>query len=188
MFTYAARQSLLQVHCFTRTRLGQIWRRMADDTFNGVSIQECNPIFIQIPLLLLKIRPDCSTKAMFRFATGRRLGCLTHWGWVTHICVSKLTIIGSDNGLSPGRRQAIIWTSDGILLIGPLGTNFSETLSKILTFSLKKMRFKVSSAKWWPFCLGLNVLTHWPMGRHMVLWWPDCTYYVGRIVSPTYTS
>ena len=34
--------------------------------------------------------------------------CLTHWGWVTHICVSNLTIIGSDNGLSPGRCQAII--------------------------------------------------------------------------------
>ena len=33
---------------------------------------------------------------------------------------SKLTITGSDNGLSPGRRQAIIWTNDGILLIGPL--------------------------------------------------------------------
>ena len=33
---------------------------------------------------------------------------LTHWGRVTHICVSKLAIIGSDNGLSPGRRQAII--------------------------------------------------------------------------------
>ena len=51
---------------------------------------------------------------------------LTHWGRVTHICVVKLTIIGSDNGLSPGRRQAIIWTNAGILLIGPLGTNFSE--------------------------------------------------------------
>ena len=34
---------------------------------------------------------------------------LTHWSWMTHICVSKLTIIGSDNGLPPGRRQAIIW-------------------------------------------------------------------------------
>ena len=45
---------------------------------------------------------------------------------MTHICVSKLTIIGSDNGLSPGQRQAIIWSNAGILLIGPLGTNFSE--------------------------------------------------------------
>ena len=53
---------------------------------------------------------------------------LTHWGRVMHIYVSKLTIIGSDNGLSPGRRQAIIWTNDGILLIGPFGTNFSEIL------------------------------------------------------------
>ena len=45
------------------------------------------------------------------------------WGRVTHICVSNLTIIGSDNGLSPGWRQAIIWTNAGILFIGPFGTN-----------------------------------------------------------------
>ena len=51
---------------------------------------------------------------------------LTNWGRVTHICVGNLTIIDSDNGLSPRRRQAIIWTNVGILLIGPLGTNFSE--------------------------------------------------------------
>ena len=50
---------------------------------------------------------------------------------MTHICVNKLTIIGSDNGLSPGRRQAIIWTNAGILLIGPLGTNFTEILIEI---------------------------------------------------------
>ena len=43
----------------------------------------------------------------------------------------KLSIIGSDNGLSPGRRQAIIWTNAGILLIEPLGTNFSEILIEI---------------------------------------------------------
>ena len=84
---------------------------------------------------------------------------LTHWGRVTHICVVKLTIIGSDNGLSPGRRQAIIWTNAGILLIGPLGTNFIEILAGIQTFSFKKMHLKMSSAKWRPFCLGLNVLT-----------------------------
>ena len=83
---------------------------------------------------------------------------LPHWGRVTHICVSRLTITGSDNGLSPGRRQAIIWTNAGILLIGPLGTNFSENLIEILTFSFTKMRLKVLSAKWLPFCLGLNEL------------------------------
>ena len=81
---------------------------------------------------------------------------LTHWGRVTHICVSDLTSIGSDNGLSPGRRQAIIRNNAGILLIRPLGTNFSELLVEILIFSFKKMRLKVSSAKRRPFCLGLN--------------------------------
>ena len=83
---------------------------------------------------------------------------LTHWGRVTHICVSKLTIIGSDNGLSPGRRQAIIWTNDGILLIRTLGTNFSQNLSEIDSFSFKKMHLKMSSAKWRLFLLGLNEL------------------------------
>ena len=87
--------------------------------------------------------------------TIRALTGLTHWGRVTHICVIKLTIIGSDNGLSPDRRQAVIWTNAGLLWIGPLGTNFSEILIEILTFSFKKMRLKVSSAKRRPFCLGL---------------------------------
>ena len=48
------------------------------------------------------------------------------------MCVSKLTIIGPDNDLSPDRRQAIIWTNAGILLIGPLATNLSEILIEIL--------------------------------------------------------
>ena len=91
---------------------------------------------------------------------------LTHWGRVMHICVSKLTIIGSDNGLAPVRRQAIIWTNAGILYIGPKGTNFSEILIEILTFSFKKLRLKVSSAKRRPFCLGLNVLTQLQQGLH----------------------
>ena len=45
--------------------------------------------------------------------------------------------IGSDNGLSPGRRKAIIWTNAGILLIGLLGTNFSEISIESYIFSLK---------------------------------------------------
>ena len=81
-----------------------------------------------------------------------------YWGRVTHICVGNLTLIGSDNGLSPGRRQAIIKTNIEILLIGTLETNFSEILSEIHTFSFKKMHLRMSSAKRRPFCLGLNVL------------------------------
>ena len=100
------------------------------------------------------------------------MGCcmletLTHWGRATHICVGNLTIIGSDNGLSPGRRQAITWTNVGILLLGPLGTNFSEILTEIRTFSFKKIHLKMSSGKWRPFCLGLNVLTHWSQETHI---------------------
>ena len=33
---------------------------------------------------------------------------LVHWGQVMYICVSKPTIIGQDNGLSLGQREAII--------------------------------------------------------------------------------
>ena len=77
---------------------------------------------------------------------------------MTHICVNKLTNTGSDNGLSLGWRQAITRTNAGILLIGPLGTNFSEILIEIHTFSFKKMHLKILSGKCRPFCLGLNVL------------------------------
>ena len=75
-----------------------------------------------------------------------------------HLCISKLTIIVSNDGLLPGQCQAIIWNNAGIFLIGSLGTNFSEILIKIYTFSFKNMHLKVLFAKWLPYCLGLNVL------------------------------
>ena len=75
------------------------------------------------------------------------------------VCVGNLIIIASDNnGLSPSRHQAFIWTSAGILLLGRLETNSSEMLIAIHSFSFKNIHFKRSSAKWRPFCLGLNVL------------------------------
>ena len=91
---------------------------------------------------------------------------LTHWGRVTHICVGKLTIIGWDNGLSPGRDEAIISTDAGILLIRPLGTNYSEISIEIHIFSFKKMHLKMLSAKSRPFCLGLDVLNCTKMVTH----------------------
>ena len=108
---------------------------------------------------------------------------LTHWGRVTHICVRKLTVIGSDNGLSPGRRQAIIWSNTGILLIWPLGINFNDVLIEIYIFSFKKMHLKLSSAKWHPCCLGLNVLntvTSWVCAEVMthVLFSVDFTSFI----------
>ena len=109
-------------------------------------------------------------------------GNLTHSGRVKHICVSKIIIIGSDNGLSPGRRQAI-WINAGILLTGSLGINFSEILIEINTFTFKNMDLKMSSAKWRLFRLDLNELTpgqgeaaDWSQTRHTVAtglpsWW-----------------
>ena len=78
---------------------------------------------------------------------------LTHWDLVRHkdLCVTNLTIIVADNGLSPGRRQNIIWTYAKILLTGPLGTEFSEVLVKIGSFSFKEMHLKMSSGNWRPF-------------------------------------
>ena len=77
---------------------------------------------------------------------------------MTPICVGKLTIISSENGMSPGGHQTIICTNVGILLIRPSGTNFSESeiLIGIQMSSFKKMYLKVSSAKWRPFYLGLK--------------------------------
>ena len=77
---------------------------------------------------------------------------------MTHICVGILMRIGSDNDLLPGQCQAIIWTNARILLTEPVGTNFSEILIRIQALSFKKMHLKMSSAKWHPFCLSLNVL------------------------------
>ena len=102
----------------------------------------------------------------------------THWGRVTHIGVGKLTIIGSHNGLSPERRQAIIWTNAGILLIGPLGTNFSEVLIEIQTFSLKENTFEnvvcemlfISSR---PQCVNNVLRTVW---SHSSYAWPPLLY------------
>ena len=115
-------------------------------------------------LKLVLIKSDQFKYHIFKIhtiaSTNAHIAVLTHWGRVTHICVSDLTSIGSDNGLSPGRRQAIIRTNAGLLLIETLGTNFSEILIEILISLFKKMRLKVSSAKRRPFRLGLNVLTN----------------------------
>ena len=77
-----------------------------------------------------------------------------------HICVSKLSIIGSDDGLSPGQRQAIIWTNADILFIGPLGRSFSEILIEIYIFSFKKMLLNKSSAHRRSFFLFDSVLSY----------------------------
>ena len=76
---------------------------------------------------------------------------LTHWGWVTHMCVSNLTIIGSDNGRGAWMAPSHYLDQYGILLIGLL-----RNLITICTLSFKKTHLKMSSGKWRPFCIGLN--------------------------------
>ena len=85
---------------------------------------------------------------------------LTHWGRVTHLCLHNLTITGPDNGLSPGRRQAIIylnqcWNIVNWTLRNKLQWNFNRNSYIFIQGNALKM----SSWKWGPFCLGLNVLT-----------------------------
>ena len=89
---------------------------------------------------------------------------LTHWSRVTHICVGNLTIIGSDNGLSPGRRQTSIRTNAVILLIRTLGTNFSEIWSEIHVFSLKENAFESV------VCEIASILSR-PQCVNLFLWW-----------------
>ena len=104
------------------------------------------------------LRNNTKTKYVFKFPQNiSAFNLLIHWGQVTHICISKLSIIGSDNSLLPNEQQAIIWTKGGILLIGPLETNFSEILLAIFIHSFKKMHLKLSSGIWWLFCLSLLI-------------------------------
>ena len=100
---------------------------------------------------------------------------LAHWSRVTHIYVSKLTITGSDNGLLPGQCQAFIWTNAEILLIWSIETKFSDILIKIHTYSFKKIQLKMSSGKFRPFCLSLNVwmilaLCPWSTSHSLKKW------------------
>ena len=102
---------------------------------------------------------------------------LTHWGRVRNICVDEI---------SYRRRQAIIWTNAGLLSIKILGKNLNEIVIKIQTFSFKKMHSKISSGKWRPFCLGLNVLsqlTHWCLVTHIHLSELDYSWYSEWLVA-----
>ena len=81
---------------------------------------------------------------------------LIHWDRVTHICISNTYQHWF-------RYWLVAWpvTSHYLNLCwntGPLRTNFSEILIQIYTFSLTKIRLKMSSVKWLPFSLCLNVL------------------------------
>ena len=142
------------------------WRKSAANIYVNFLANLAPLIDVRDWPLVVNIRVptgDTTSQAMWILPISPTGAPLIHWGRMTHTCASTLTIIISDNGLLPRRNQAIIWTNDGILLIGPLGIHYSEILIKILTFSFREMCLKVSSANWIQFCLGLNVLKsiHW---------------------------
>ena len=72
----------------------------------------------------------------------RSILLLTLWGRVTHICVSKQAIIGSENGLSPGRCQVIIWTCAGLLVIWTFGNKLQWNLNKNLYIFIQENAFE----------------------------------------------
>ena len=81
------------------------------------------------------------------------------WLSDAYICVSKLSIIVSDNGLSPGRCQAIIWSSAGILVNWTTGNKLQRNINQNSSiFIHDENAFEMLYGKWRPFCLGLNVL------------------------------
>ena len=95
---------------------------------------------------------------------------------MTHICVIKLTSIGSDNGLSSGRRQAIMWANARILLIAPLGINFNEILIQNLYILIQENAFENLVCEMSAILSGSNVfMPHvfvGPLSMYMVvLWW-----------------
>ena len=63
---------------------------------------------------------------------------LNHWGRVTHICVSKLTIIG----LSSVRRQVIIWTNVWILSIRQIRNKLKWNLTRNLHIFIQENAFE----------------------------------------------
>ena len=107
---------------------------------------------------------------------------LTHWGRATHICVSKLTIIGSDNGLSPGRHQAIIWTiADWNIVNWTHGNKLQWNFNRNSNIFIQENAFENVVCEMASICLRLNVLAPpWlPLGtvssnaQHKLCWLSD---------------
>ena len=59
-----------------------------------------------------------------------------------HICVSKLIIIGLDNGLLPSHRQTIIWTNAGILLIWPFRNKIQWNINRDIYIFIQENEFQ----------------------------------------------
>ena len=115
------RYQWFKISVFSLKMLPFLWRRCFTKYNFHCLMEDCGNSIANA----MKLPRSCTKPSINDITTilqGRNE--LTHWGQVTHICVSNLTTTGSDNGLSPGRHQVIIWSNAGILSIAPLATNF----------------------------------------------------------------
>ena len=89
-------------------------------------------------------------------------------GRMTHICVSKLTSIGSHNGMSPDRRQVVIWTNAGIFSIRTLETNSGEIVSEIKSRenAFENVSWKMAALLSRPQCVNTVSISTW-CGRYI---------------------
>ena len=104
-------------------------------------------------------------KCLWKNSLTNVIRMLTHFPLVPH---TNRAGIGLDSGLSPIRRQAIIWINAALLSIGPVERNVSKIRIEIQNFSITKMYLKMSSGKWRPFCLGKNVSL---FSQQCICWW-----------------
>ena len=108
---------------------------------------------------------------------------LTHWGRVTHISVRNLTIIGSDNGLLPGQRQAIIWTN---VVNWTLRNKLQRTVNRnsnifIQENAFEKIFCKMAAILSLPQCVNSSEARD---GIFQLIWWIPCLLMPWPLKSP----
>ena len=102
---------------------------------------------------------------------------LTHWGRMTHICVSQLITIVSDNGLSPDRRQAIIRKKWWNIVIWTRGKKFQWNLNRNFYIFIQENAFenvvwKMATILSRPQCVKNKIpllIPHSPFGHRPLL-------------------
>ena len=129
--------------------------------------------FHRVPMV--KTCPEAARTSLF--LEQKNLSDYTNTLRPNDITSQKFVILGSGNGLLLVRHQAITWTKYGLLSIGWLGTKFGEIKIIKVLFPSKTIHFKMLSAKWQPFRLGLIALNGlmkirinwiWHIPRHRV--------------------
>ena len=96
---------------------------------------------------------------------------LTLWGRETHICIGEHVNIDSNNGLSPSWCQAIIWTSGGILLIGPLLNLNRNSYIFIQENAFENVVWKMAAILSRPGCVNQHIIDG-DQGSFWVWAWP----------------